>query len=157
MRKHLRRTLLLLLAAAIPAALVGSLSTALFTDTATIPSSTFTTGTLTLRLSDSNETDVQNTATSDITFSGMTPGDQVDATITTHNTGSLALRYAATVSSTNADTKALRDQLSMTIKARGASATCALAQADVTNTALFTGTFNPASGILFGSTAQGNQ
>ena len=117
MRKNFKRILLAFVALGGASAIIGGLSTAVFTDTATIPGSTFTTGTLTLRLSDSNETDVQNTATSDITFSGMTPGDQVDATITTHNTGSLALRYAATISSTNADSKNLRDQLSMTIKA----------------------------------------
>ena len=123
MRRSMKRALLVLVALGLLGALVGTISTAVFTDTATIPGSTFTTGTLDLKLSDSNETDVDNTATSDITFSSMTPGDQVDATITERNTGSLALRYAATMTSTNADSKALRDQLSMTIKARGASAT----------------------------------
>jgi len=98
--------------------LIGASSLALFTDTAQIQNSTFTTGTVDLDLSDSNETNADDLATSDLTLSAMAPGDQVqpDNGITARNNGSLNLRYALYAKATDADSKHLKDQLEITIR-----------------------------------------
>jgi len=118
-RKHLRRPLLLLLALGLTAGLVGTISTALFTDTAQIQNGSFTTGTLDIDLTDDNETDADNLTSTQLTLSGMAPGDQVQPTvgITAKNNGTLALRYALYASATDADSKNLKDQLEVTIRA----------------------------------------
>lgn len=119
MKKHLRNTLLLMLVAVgLTVGLAGSLSTALFTDTAQIQNATFTTGTVDIDLTDSNETAADNLTTSDITFVTMAPGDQSQPNggITVINSGSLDLRYALYVAATDADSKNLKDQLEITIK-----------------------------------------
>jgi hypothetical protein len=95
------------------AAMVGTFTSAIFTDSATMPSSTFSTGTVDIDLSDSDETNADNLVTSDITFSAMAPGDQVTAPITVTNNGSLDLRYAVTSTTTE---NVLAAELDMTIK-----------------------------------------
>ena len=117
-RRQAKWILVALMAIGLSAAIVGSISTALFTDTAQIQSSTFATGTIDIDLSDSNETDADNLTTSDITFSAMAPGDQVQPTggITVRNNGTLDLRYALYVAATDPDTNNLKDELEITIK-----------------------------------------
>ena len=92
---------------AVLAAFVALLSLSvltLFTDTASVPANTFTTGTVDIST---------NPATALVTFSDMAPGDEVVNPITVSNDGSLELRYAVT-SITTEDT--LAAQLDLTIK-----------------------------------------
>jgi len=88
----------------------GALSLALYTSTSTA-SGSFTSGTIVLGTSPSTL----------FTVTALMPGDTVDATLAVSNTGTAQLRYAMTTSATNADTKELRDQLTMTIKDQGTS------------------------------------
>jgi len=92
---------------AVLAGLVAVLSLsvlALFTDTASVPANTFTTGTV----------DISTSPTSAlVTYSGMAPGDQVVNPITVSNAGTLQLRYAVTSTTTE---NTLAAQLDLTIK-----------------------------------------
>ena len=77
---------------------------ALFTDTASVPSNTFSTGTV----------DISTTpASALVSFTAMAPGDQVTNPITVDNLGSLQLRYAITSTTTEA---VLAAELNLTIK-----------------------------------------
>ena len=76
---------------------------ALFTDTASVPGNTFTTGTV----------DISTSPTSAlVTFSGMAPGDSVVNPVTVTNAGTLQLRYAVTSTTTE---NTLAAQLDTTI------------------------------------------
>lgn len=103
MKIHLGRTLLLMLAAVgVAAGLVASLSTALYTDTASVPGNTFTTGTVDITTS---PTSALVTFTSPV----MAPGDQVTAPITVSNVGTLDLRYAIKSTTTESVLAAVLD------------------------------------------------
>jgi predicted ribosomally synthesized peptide with SipW-like signal peptide len=86
---------------------VGATSLALFTSTATVPANTFSTGSVIIST---------NPTTALVTFANMAPGDVFTAPITVTNGGTLDLRYAISSVATNVDTKALKDQLVLTIK-----------------------------------------
>lgn len=89
---------------AVVGALVSNGGLAVFTDTATVPSNTFTTGTV----------DISTSPTSAlVTFSTMAPGDVVTNPLTVTNAGTLALRYA--VASTTTE-NTLAGVLDLTIK-----------------------------------------
>lgn len=77
---------------------------AVFTDTQSVGSNTFSTGTVDVSTSP---------ASAVVTYSGMAPGDKVTNPITVSNAGSLQLRYA--VKSTTTE-DVLAAQLDMTIK-----------------------------------------
>jgi len=77
---------------------------ALFTDTASVPGNTFSTGTVDITTSPT---------TALVTFSAMAPGDQVTAPITVTNAGTLQLRYAVTSTTTE---DVLAAELDLTIK-----------------------------------------
>ena len=83
----------------------GALS--VFTDTASVPSNTFTVGTVDISTSP---------ASALVTYNGMAPGDKVTQPLTVSNAGSLELRYAVTSQATNTDSKGLRAQLDLRIK-----------------------------------------
>ena len=119
MRRHIRKALALLLVLGLAGSLLGGISTALFTDTAQIQGGSFTTGTIDIDLTDDNETLADNLTNTQLTLAAMAPGDQVQPTagITVTNNGTLALRYALYASATDADTKNLKDQLEVTIRA----------------------------------------
>ncbi len=68
----------------------------------------FTTGTIVL---------TTNPTPTLFNLSNIMPGDSGSATLTITNGGTGALRYAMTSSSTNTDTKGLRDAVALTIKA----------------------------------------
>src|SRR5437868_2202001 len=106
----------------------GVVSMALFTSTATVPANTFSTGSVVIST---------NPTTALVTFSAMAPGDQVTAPITVSNDGTLALRYAISSASTNADSKGLKDQLTLTIKSGVTTCTNAAYAAD--GTSLYSG------------------
>lgn len=100
-------------------ALFGSISTALFTDTAQIQNGSFTTGTVDIDLTDDNETAADNLVNTQLTSAAMAPGDQIQPTVGIRvvNSGTLQLRYALYASATDADTKNLKDSLEVTIRA----------------------------------------
>jgi Camelysin metallo-endopeptidase len=139
---HGRRAGLLgVLAAALVAGSMGAgaLSLALFTSTAAVSNNAFTAGTVVIGAAP---------ATAALTATNMMPGDVVNGQITVSNTGTAQLRYAMSSASTNADLKALRDQLTLSVKTLGTS--CAAFD----GTQLYTGTL---SGAAFGSNAAGAQ
>ena len=108
-RRRRRRLLAILIFAVLLVPSIGTtaLSIALFTDQES-SSSSFTTGTIILD-------DVKIDALV-LTTSALMPGDSVTDDVVVENDGTGQLRYAMTTSSTNADSKALRDALSLTIK-----------------------------------------
>lgn len=141
-----RRPLLLILGAALTVATigVGAASLALFTSTANVPANAFTTGSVVIST---------NPVTALVTFAAMAPGDAVTAPITVSNTGTLDLRYAISSVATNADTKALKDQLVLTIKS--GVATCTNAAYAATGTIEYTGDLDSTTGKLVGDASTG--
>lgn len=107
-RRHLTPPLpiglLLLLLASLASLGAGISSLAIWTDSGTT-SGSFTTGTVDLSVSPATV----------LTVTGLAPGQSGSAALTVTNSGTLAVRYAMTGSSTNADSKSLRDQLELTV------------------------------------------
>lgn len=136
-----KRHLLLLATVALAVASVsaGGFSLALFTSTATIGGNTFTAGTIVIGLSP---------ASALITFSNMLPGDSTTGTLTVTSSGTSQLRYAMTTAATNADAKALRDQMTLVIKTKD-TATAGCTNFD--GTQLYSGTL--AAGAIGDPTA----
>jgi predicted ribosomally synthesized peptide with SipW-like signal peptide len=106
---------------------LGTLSGALwagtfatFTDTQDAVS-TFTTGTVDLRLNGDATTSYAWTA---INLSTMKPGDVIYQPLTVSNNGSLSYSYVMGSSATNTDTKGLRDQLTLGMKLVANAGTC---------------------------------
>ncbi len=123
----------------------GAFSLALFTDTAQVTGNSFTTSTIDINASP---------ASAAVSLSNMMPGDTTNGTITVSNgasSGGAQLRYAMTSTSTNDDSKNLRDQLNVVVKTRDVAAD---ACTDFTGTELYNGSLGSAG---FGSTAQGSQ
>lgn len=144
-----RRTHILLLAAAGLAVLSMTglgMSLAIFTAQATVPSNTFTAGTVSIT--------TDHTASAVVTFGNMAPGDQITNPLLVTNNGSLALRYAISSVATNADTKGLKDQLVLTIKS--GVTTCTTAGFAASGTILYTGDLDATSpGNLIGDPTSG--
>ena len=133
-----------LLAALTVGLLAGSVlavggSLAIFTSTPTLGGNAFTTGTVVLGL---------NPTTALLTSANMMPGDTLAGSLVVTDSGTGQLRYAMTSASTNADTKGLMNQISLTVKTLGTS--CAVFD----GTAVYTGTLSAAA---FGNVAQGAQ
>ena len=127
------------------AAVLALTALALFTDTQSVPSNTFTTGSV----------DISTSPTSAlVTFSGMAPGDQVTNPITVTNAGTLQLRYAVTGTTTE---NTLAGQLDLTIKS--GVTTCTSAGFGVDGTVVYAaGDLGNTSAInLIGNPAQGSQ
>ena len=143
-RGRRKRHLLLLATVALAVASVsaGAYSLALFTSTATNGGNTFTTGTIVIGVSP---------ASALITFSNMLPGDSTTGTLTVTSSGTSQLRYAMTTAATNADAKALRDQMTLVIKTKD-TATAGCTTFD--GTQLYTGTLAAA---LIGDPTAGAQ
>jgi len=122
-------------------------SLGVFTDSATVNSNSFTTGTV----------DISTSPTSAlVTYSGMAPGDQVTNPLVVTNAGSLQLRYAISSSATNADGKGLKDQLTLTIKTIDAT-TPGVPCDNFDGTQLYSADLDGTTGALVGSSAQGAQ
>jgi len=118
---------------------------ALFTDTASVPGNTFSTGTVDISTAPSSAL---------VTFSGMAPGDQVTNPITVTNAGTLQLRYAATSTTTE---NTLAAQLDLTIKS--GVTTCSNAGFGVDGSVVYaTGDLGSTTGVnVIGNPAQGSQ
>lgn len=93
---------------------------ATFTDSGTA-NSTFTAGTVDLLLNAEADDAYAFTA---LEMTNMKPGDVRYAPLTIANSGSLGFTYTMATSATNADTKALRDQLTLGVKKVTDAATC---------------------------------
>lgn len=107
-RPRRRRVLLLLAAgAALLSFSAGQWSLALFTDQETVDA-TFSSGSIVL---DGNKIDALS-----LTVSDMLPGDAITDDVVVDNIGTGDLRYSLSTASTNADGKALRTVLTLTVK-----------------------------------------
>ena len=93
---------------------------ATFTDSGTA-TSTFTAGTVDLEINNDAD-DAYGFSTIEMT--NMKPGDVKYAPLTIENAGSLNFTYTMATSATNADSKALRDQLTLGIKTVVNEAAC---------------------------------
>ncbi len=122
-------------------------SNAIFTDSEVVGGNTFTTGNIDISTSP---------ASAFVTFSGMMPGDVTTQALTVSNAGSGQLRYAITASATNADAKALKDQLVTTIKTVDVT-TPGTPCDNFDGTQLYTGDLDGAAGVVVGSNTQGAQ
>jgi hypothetical protein len=139
-RRNRRRILVaMLLASSLATVGAGAMSLAVFTDSKAATGA-WSSGTVILGVSPSTTFSATN----------IMPGDTGSQTVTVSNTGTGALRYALTSSSTNADTKGLATQMQLTIKA----AACGSA-----GTTIYSGTLaaaalgNPAQGADTGDRA----
>jgi len=149
--KNLKIVLVALLIMGIAAAVVGTVSTAIFTDSSAVGGNTFNTGTV----------DITTSPASAIWASvpAGAPGDRATGSLTVTNNGSLQLRYSLSGANTSAT---LAAAMNLRIGLRGgASCDFPYHNTDGTNTALaddaqlFSGTLNTTA--LIGSNAQGNQ
>lgn len=85
----------------------GSLSLALFTDSASVDG-TFTAGTISL--------DPSDVASLSLSSGALLPGDVLTDDVTITNDGTAELRYSVSTASTNADGLGLRDVLTLTVR-----------------------------------------
>lgn len=144
----MRKLYALVLAAGLTVGAPWAITNALFTDTASVGSNTFTTGTVDVSTSP---------ASAVVTYSGMAPGDTTTQSIAVSNGGTLAQRYAVTASATNADTKALKDQLVMTVKTIDATLPATPCD-NFDGTQLYSGDLDGGTtGVVFGDTTAGTQ
>ena len=116
---------------------------AVFTDSETVGSTTFSTGSVDISTSPT---------TALVTFTDMAPGDEVTSSITVTNDGSLELRYAVTSTTTE---DVLAAQLDLTIKT--GVTTCTNAGFDTDGSVIYgPGDLGSAAGInVIGNPAQG--
>jgi hypothetical protein len=144
-----RRTHLLLLAAtglAVMSMTGLGMSLAIFTDQTTVPTNTFTAGTVSIT--------TDHTASAIVTYGNMAPGDQTTNPLLVTNNGTLALRYAVSSVATNTDTKGLKDQLVLTVKSN--VTTCTTAGFGLSGTTLYAGDLDAsAPGNLVGDPTSG--
>jgi hypothetical protein len=149
-RRHRLVGLVLVVAAA---ATIGaaSFSLAIFTSTQAVGANAFTTGTIVLGVAP---------ATAILTSANMMPGDSVPTgvpgqAVTISNTGTGALRYAISGTSTDADSKHLNTQLLVTVKQPdgNAGSSCTL----MTGNTLFSAVVPTAGVNMVGDPTQGNQ
>ena len=139
----LKKLLASLLVVSVLASLAVLGSFAVFTDSETVDSNTFSTGSVDIATSPT---------TALVTFSDMAPGDQVTNPITVTNDGSLELRYAVTSTTTE---DVLAAQLDLTIKT--GVTTCTNAGFDTDGAVIYgPGDLGSAAGInVIGNPAQG--
>jgi hypothetical protein len=125
-------------------AMIAITSLALFTDSATVPANTFSTGTIDINTSPT---------TALLTMAAMSPGDQVTAPLTVSNNGSLQLRYAVTSTTTE---NTLAAQLVYTVKS--GVTTCNNVNWSATGTTLYSGVLGTtATSAILGSVTAGSQ
>ena len=129
------------------------MSLALFTDQET-DDSAFTTGTIVL--------DATKIDSMDLTTTAMMPGDTATSSVTVENDGTAQLRYAVSQTSTNGDSKALRDSLNLVVRTADTGAGNTFAEDgnhcdDATGTSLRASAAIGASGNLVGDPTAGSQ
>jgi predicted ribosomally synthesized peptide with SipW-like signal peptide len=119
-------------------------SLALFTDTETVDG-VFTTGTIVL---DAAQIDGLTLSTG-----ALMPGDKITDDVVVENDGTAELRYAVSATSTDADGKGLRTQLTVTVKTGVTD--CSAAGFDADGTVLRTTVALGATTVIFGDPAAG--
>jgi predicted ribosomally synthesized peptide with SipW-like signal peptide len=145
-RRRRRRLLGLLIGAlGVLSLSAGQLSLAVFTDQETV-TGTFSSGSVILD-------DVKIDALT-LSAAGMVPGDTVTDDVVVENDGSVELRYALSTTSTNPETKALRDVLTLTVKTIDVT-TPGTPCDDFDGTSVLAATVLGASGAGFGNPAIG--
>jgi hypothetical protein len=102
-----RRLAALVLGLSLIGTLSGAMSLALFTDQETADS-TFSSGSIVL-----DDAKIDGLT---LSISPLMPGDLITDDVVVENDGTAQLRYSISTSTTNPDTKALRDALNLTIK-----------------------------------------
>ena len=124
--------------------MVGVIAAALGMASVWADSDTFTAGSL----------DIATTPTATLlTLNLAAPGDSTGGVaLTVQNLGTLDLRYAVTVYADNADGKALRDTLVLTVRTKTANPCTTF-----DGTILYTGSLNPTGGLVIGNPATGGQ
>ena len=129
-------------ALAVTALGAGTMSLALFTDDKDITDNSFATGTIVLNL---------NPTSALFNVPALMPGDSAFGQLTVTNAGTASLRYSMTTAANNADSKDLRDVVTLEIRQK-ASGTCS---ADFTGTAVMAE--SALASAAFGNPAQGQQ
>ena len=147
LRRRRRLLVLLTVGLALLSVGAGQLSLALFTDQETV-TGIFSTGSIDLD-------DVKIDALT-LTTGALMPGDNVTDDVVVENDGSAQLRYAMSTASTNADAKALRDVLTLTVKAIDVT-TPGTPCDNFDGTTVLAATALGASGAAFGNPAAGSQ
>ena len=125
----------------------GQLSLAVFSDQETVPG-TFSSGSVMLD-------DVKIDALT-LSMAGMVPGDSVTDDVVVENDGSVQLRYALSTTSTNPDTKGLRDVLTLSVREVD-NTTPGTPCNDFDGVVILAATVLGASGASFGNPAVGAQ
>jgi spore coat-associated protein N len=148
-RRRRRRRLLGLVIGALGLVSLGAgqLSLAVFTDQETV-TGTFSSGSVILD-------DVKIDALT-LSMAGMVPGDTITDDVVVENDGSVQLRYALSTTSTNPDTKGLRDVLTLAVREIDAT-TPGTPCNDFDGVVVLAGTVLGASGAGFGNPAVGPQ
>jgi spore coat-associated protein N len=147
-RRSRRRLLAAIGIAGLSLVTVGTLTTgAIFSDSEDLGANSFTTGTLVLGL---------NPVSALFSVTNMAPGDTVSKPLTVSDAGTLGLRYAVTAVATDADGKALRNQLAFTVYSGVTPANCTAGNVGA-GTTLFGSAPIGASASVFGDPAQGAQ
>src|SRR5688500_844292 len=118
---------------------------ALFSDQDNVSANSFSTGTIAL---------TANPTSALVTFTGMMPGDVVTNPLVVTNAGTEPLRYALSSVATNTDTKALRDQLALTVKTIDVTDPATPCDA-FDGTPLYSGDLDSAAGLVLGSAVAG--
>ncbi len=119
---------------------------AVFSDQETNAGNTFSTGSINLTVAPTSAI---------VSFSGMMPGDQVtDDVVVTNAGGSDDLRYAISSTATDPDTKALKDQLVLTVRAVDAT-TPGTPCDDFDGTQLYNGDLDASAGLIVGDAGTG--
>jgi len=122
-------------------------SNAVFTDSAALGANSFATGSVDITTSP---------ASALFSVSAMMPGDVTTQPLTVSNSGNAQLRYAISATATNADTKALKDQLVLTVRTVDVT-TPGTPCDNFDGTQVYTGDLDGTTGALVGSSAQGAQ
>jgi predicted ribosomally synthesized peptide with SipW-like signal peptide len=148
-RNRRRRRVLALVIGTLGVVSLGAaqLSLAVFSDQETV-AGTFSSGSVIL---DDVKIDALTLSTA-----GMVPGDTVTDDVVVENDGSVQLRYALSTTSTNPDTKGLRDVLTLTVKEIDAT-TPGTPCNDFDGVSVLAATVLGASGASFGNPAVGAQ
>ncbi len=143
----MRKIYALMLAGGVLAGAPWAITQAVFTESPTVGDNTFSAGTVDVTTSPT---------TAVVSYSNMAPGDLTTQSLSVTNAGTLAARYAISGSATNADAKALKDQLALTIKTVDVT-TPASPCNEFDGTQLYTGDTDSTAGKLVGDSTQGGQ
>jgi hypothetical protein len=122
-------------------------SNAVFTDNTALGANSFATGSVDITTSP---------ASALFSVSAMMPGDVTTQPLTISNSGNAQLRYAISATATDPDTKALKDQLVLTVKTVDVT-TPGTPCDNFDGTQLYTGDLDGTTGTLVGSNVQGAQ